>query len=182
MDAMADVDVAMIAGYGEFDVLGRCDHTSWRDYLTDIANPATHDWSQLSREWMAPPLRLLDLVSSLAEDCPEVRGLVHGDFGSNNVLADGDRITGIIDWSEAMVGDPLYDLANILFWRPWLDCMEQQAQYFERARPDRLADSRRLACYQLRIGLGELWSALGAGDRRMAEWSIGRCEEIASGV
>jgi aminoglycoside phosphotransferase (APT) family kinase protein len=38
---------------------------------------------------------------------------VHGDFGSNNVLADGEHITGVVDWSEAMIGDPLYDVANI---------------------------------------------------------------------
>lgn len=179
MEAMADADVAAIEGYGPFDPLGRGSHDSWRQYVADIADPETHDWLQDASPG-TPPFRLLDLVLNLAEACPEVRGLVHGDFGSNNVLADDDRVSGVIDWSEAMVGDPLYDLANILFWRPWLDCMEQQARYFERARSERLADRRRLACYQLRIGLGELWSALRSGNRRMAAWALSRCEEIAA--
>ncbi len=38
---------------------------------------------------------------------------MHGDFGSNNVLADGTVTTGVIDWGEAMFGDPRYDIANI---------------------------------------------------------------------
>ena len=35
----------------------------------------------------------------------------HGDLQINHVFVDGDEITGVIDWSEAGPGDPLYDLA-----------------------------------------------------------------------
>ncbi|HEV7276881.1 MAG TPA: aminoglycoside phosphotransferase family protein [Devosiaceae bacterium] len=183
MDAMARTDVTMIAGWGPFDATATAAFGSWREYLQGIADPEVHDFARAFGGEVPPALaRLVDVTCSLAESCPEVRWLVHGDFGSNNVLADDGRITGIIDWSEAMVGDPLYDLANILFWRPWLDCMEQQARYFESERPERLSDSRRLTCYQLRIGLGELSSALRAGNRRMAEWSLQRCEETAAGL
>jgi aminoglycoside phosphotransferase (APT) family kinase protein len=37
--------------------------------------------------------------------------LVHGDFRVGNVLFRGDRITGILDWEMAHVGDPGEDLA-----------------------------------------------------------------------
>ena len=36
---------------------------------------------------------------------------VHGDLQITHVFVDGDRITGVIDWSEAARGDALYDLA-----------------------------------------------------------------------
>jgi Ser/Thr protein kinase RdoA (MazF antagonist) len=36
---------------------------------------------------------------------------VHGDFQVAHVFVDGDEITGVIDWSDASRGDPLYDLA-----------------------------------------------------------------------
>jgi Ser/Thr protein kinase RdoA (MazF antagonist) len=39
--------------------------------------------------------------------------LLHGDLGSHNVLTDGDRLLGLIDWEDALSGDPVYDLA---FW------------------------------------------------------------------
>ena len=35
----------------------------------------------------------------------------HGDLQITHVFVDGDKITGVIDWSEASQGDALYDLA-----------------------------------------------------------------------
>ncbi|MFC0010564.1 phosphotransferase family protein [Devosia nitrariae] len=180
MDAIARTDVSAVSGYGPFDAEGRGGHTSWHDYLLAIADPGADGWSRASGDISETIARLFDLLHALAGHCPETRALVHGDFGSNNVLVDDARISGVIDWSEAMVGDPLYDLANILFWRPWLDCMEQQARFFDQNRPELLKDVRRLTCYQLRIGLGEASGALRQGNRRMLDWALARCEAIAS--
>jgi aminoglycoside phosphotransferase (APT) family kinase protein len=36
---------------------------------------------------------------------------IHGDLQLTHVFVDGDDVTGILDWSEASHGDPLYDLA-----------------------------------------------------------------------
>lgn len=38
---------------------------------------------------------------------------IHGDLQITHVFVDGDEITGIIDWSEASHGDPLYDVATL---------------------------------------------------------------------
>ena len=38
---------------------------------------------------------------------------VHGDFQITHVFVDGDEVTGVIDWSEAAQGDPLFDLATL---------------------------------------------------------------------
>ena len=51
----------------------------------------------------------------LIEYCPEEHKLVHGDFGSNNVLTDGQKITGVLDWDCALYGDPLFDVAGSFF-------------------------------------------------------------------
>jgi aminoglycoside phosphotransferase (APT) family kinase protein len=37
----------------------------------------------------------------------------HGDLQISHVFADGDEITGVIDWSEAAPGDAMYDLATL---------------------------------------------------------------------
>jgi len=38
---------------------------------------------------------------------------IHGDLQITHVFVDGDEVTGILDWSEARQGDPLYDLATL---------------------------------------------------------------------
>jgi aminoglycoside phosphotransferase len=38
---------------------------------------------------------------------------VHGDLQVDHVFVDGDKITGVLDWSEAGKGDALHDLATL---------------------------------------------------------------------
>jgi aminoglycoside phosphotransferase (APT) family kinase protein len=40
--------------------------------------------------------------------------LLHGDFSPRHVFARDGRIAGIIDWGDAICGDPLYDLGRVL--------------------------------------------------------------------
>jgi aminoglycoside phosphotransferase (APT) family kinase protein len=47
--------------------------------------------------------------------------LVQGDTGPANFLFDDDRVTSVIDWEWAHLGDPMEDLGNICvreFWNP----------------------------------------------------------------
>jgi hygromycin-B 4-O-kinase len=162
LDEIAKSDLACMTGFGPFDANGIGKYESWRDFLIHTAVPEIKQ--------MNPFLRRLE---ALIEHCPEISGLIHGDFGSKNVLTDGRRITAVVDWSEAMIGDPLYDVANVFFWRTWLDCMEQQARYFETYRPDLPDLNDRLLCYQLRIGLSEVFSKSDA-----AGWAMSRCGEL----
>ena len=39
--------------------------------------------------------------------------LLHGDLGSHNVFTDGRDVTAVIDWEDALSGDPVFDIA---FW------------------------------------------------------------------
>lgn len=38
---------------------------------------------------------------------------IHGDLQVAHVFVDADEVTGVLDWSEAGEGDPLYDLATL---------------------------------------------------------------------
>lgn len=179
MDEIAASDASDLSGFGPFDAQGRGRYGSWWHYLTAVASPTLYDWAALeARIDRAVVDACLETIVAHAAHCPEVRQVVHGDFGSNNVLTDGRRITGVIDWSEAMIGDPLYDLANILFWRPWLACMERQARYFETVEPGRLRDVERLRCYQLRIGLEQLYQSARLGADDDVAWASARCREV----
>ncbi len=163
---LAAQDLGFVTGFGPFTAAGRAPYATWREFLLE---PLDHSWPD--PDAVKP---LLDRLRHLAPHCPEVHGLIHGDFGSNNVLALGSRITALLDWSEAAAGDPLYDVANVLFWRTWLPCMEQLASYLETAMPGWRSLHDRLLCYQLRIGLEEILHAPGHLD----SWAWQRCRQL----
>jgi aminoglycoside phosphotransferase (APT) family kinase protein len=43
---------------------------------------------------------------------------MHGDLQVAHVFVDGDKVTGVVDWSEAGQGDALYDLAILTLGHP----------------------------------------------------------------
>lgn len=55
------------------------------------------------------------------------RHLVHGDCGLHNTMGEGDRLTALLDWEFAHLGDPAEDLAYCRFLvsqiLPWDDFM-----------------------------------------------------------
>ena len=53
--------------------------------------------------------------------------LLHGDFWLGNLLWQGDELTGIVDWEDAMLGDPLADLGKSrleMLWALGREAME----------------------------------------------------------
>ena len=143
MKAMGESPVQTIEGFGLFDASGKAPFATWREYLLSSAALPGADPG------------LTEIVDRFVDFCPEQRQLVHGDFGSNNVLSEGYNITGVLDWSEAMIGDPLYDVANVFFWRGWLDCMEALAVYLEKQMHPIANCRERVHCYQACIALRE---------------------------
>ena len=42
----------------------------------------------------------------------EIGALCHGDPKPDHLLVDAGRLAGVIDWGDAVVGDPLWDIAR----------------------------------------------------------------------
>lgn len=64
--------------------------------------------------------------------------LLHGDFWPGNVLWREGRISGVIDWEDAAIGDPLYDLAITrldLLWAYGPSAEEPFTAAYARAAP-----------------------------------------------
>lgn len=59
--------------------------------------------------------------------------LVHGDLIMHNLLTDGKRLTGVLDWEYAQYGDAFYDLARVIYYqecaRSYVE--EERDEFFE---------------------------------------------------
>jgi aminoglycoside phosphotransferase (APT) family kinase protein len=49
---------------------------------------------------------------------PRTPVFTHGDLHVAHVFVDGDKITGVVDWTEAGPGDALFDLASLTLGHP----------------------------------------------------------------
>ncbi len=81
------------------------------DPLSDI-NPPVVDAHPVGRALLAEARTRLERC-----DPSELRGgdIVHGDFAPENLLVDGGRVTGVVDWERCRVGDAAFDLVGALY-------------------------------------------------------------------
>ncbi|WP_082468720.1 phosphotransferase family protein [Sciscionella sediminilitoris] len=94
--------------------------------LTDFGRPQgfldrqVHRWrKQLDASHSRELPAAEELFERLAARVPEESAfaIVHGDYRLDNLLVDaGDRITAVLDWEMATLGDPLTDLALMLVY------------------------------------------------------------------
>ena len=163
-DAIAWTDVQATRGYGHWDATGTGRSATWRGCLTTIGDDESEgfyrNWHALFREsflerdvYDTVYRRLLQLAAV----CPEERALIHNDYQFENVLTDGRRVTGVIDWANALYGDPLYEVARLIWWSGWpgwwYDAVADLLQTRYGAAP-RYAE--RIACYTCHVVLDDL--------------------------
>ena len=162
LDALASADLGDTHSYGQWSIDGNGEDVSWRAFLVAIAANRDQgyyrDWHDLFRDsFLERDLfdALYRRMLALADRCPEERHLIHCDLHFDNILADGQRITAIIDWGNACYGDPLYDVA-------WLRRVNALGETFV---DPALIDDRygaapnyreRIACYEFALGLDDL--------------------------
>ena len=140
---------------------GDAPHQSWSDWLRAAVEGAGEGRIAGWREALAAVPGAMARYETGAERfeaamaaCPEVRLVAHTDLGAGNTLTAGGRISGIIDWGNAVAGDPLYDIAHLTFWAPWhTGCPEA---LLRRSAAEVLGDANfaeRVYAYELHISL-----------------------------
>ena len=80
--------------------------------------------------------------------------LLHGDPGNHNFIVGDEGIRGVIDWEDALLGDPLFDLASLCTFHPERRHEAIFAAYGAQVRPGTLAFER-FWLYFLRIALAK---------------------------
>ena len=98
--------------------------------------------------------------------------LVHGDFGHDNVLIDGPRVTAVLDWGNDKRGDPLWDLA-------YLSCWSRRLVPIFAARFGHLPDyAARTQLYHLRMALDGLRFYARTDQRPAYDWIKERLADL----
>jgi len=88
---------------------GGIDTTNWQTYINSVLDYMKRSYASLAFD----PLPVFyDGIMSLRNRLPAPGRLsvCHGDFQPSNFLYENGRVTGIIDWENAHVGDPREDL------------------------------------------------------------------------
>jgi aminoglycoside phosphotransferase (APT) family kinase protein len=80
------------------------------DWLVGQAHNAT----RRHRDWGSLPTRLIDQIDDFVSDYhPTATCLVHGDVTEDHIFIERGEIIGLIDWGDAMITDPFYDLGAL---------------------------------------------------------------------
>jgi hygromycin-B 7''-O-kinase len=82
-----------------------------RDWLAELRATCV----ERQRRWKMLPARLIDQIDGyLATPAPD-RRLVHADLHWHHLFVQHGRLTGIIDWGDAILADPYYELPALHF-------------------------------------------------------------------
>lgn len=157
MNAIHHNDVSSYKGWGLTDTTGTGRFASWTQYLLSFYDQKfAFAWPDLIHQTFLEQEvyeTFLNAMKRLLPCCPAEKYLVHGDFGFDNVLSDGQRITGVLDWADSRLGDFVYDLAYLDFWSrdiPYGDLWQAYAA----ASGNRVPHfEERMRCYMLHVGL-----------------------------
>lgn len=163
--------------YGYWDGLGRAGINSWREFMLhrDDKLVNSHPEDDLIK-------KLHQSIQDLGQYLPEDRYLVHGDFGFNNLITDGEIITGVLDWGESVYGDFIYDVAWLTFWPSEIDFAEVFKKHYQERGKEVEHFEGRLRCYQLQIGLGSLGFFAKSEQKDAYNWTKDRLIKMLDNI
>jgi aminoglycoside phosphotransferase (APT) family kinase protein len=119
-------------------------------------------------KWAAIRSQIAALSHTIFTGAP---ALLHGDYWPGNWLWQGTQLTGVIDWEDAAIGDPLSDVA--------CTCLELRYMYgTEGADCFLKAYGRHHAIDHDRLALWQIYVAA-AGQHSMANWGLESSREAA---
>ncbi len=94
---------------------------TWKGMLLSIFNGNDFDWTDVAERESLDKELILGSVNNITKKIENTvfdlkdYSLLHTDFNQRNLFIDplSYEISGIIDWEDAMFGDPLYDFARV---------------------------------------------------------------------
>ena len=164
IDKLSKIEVPANSGFGKFDANGIARFNNWREYIEAVYDDKIYNWQKFNFE--QSDFSVIDKAFTALQtniDCIAVNQLsclIHGDLGGSNLLTDGKQISGIIDWNYSMYGDPLYEIAQMLFWTDNEDS-KRYKPLVSALKDKYLTDDinkKKIYCYIVRMGLEEIYN------------------------
>jgi hygromycin-B 4-O-kinase len=175
LERIQSIDIHAYQKYGYWGSDGHATGDSWKDPVVSQVTAPQSKWAEVVRSsesdrklYEKVQRRVIELVDS----CPEDRHLLHGDFGFNNILVQGNVITGVLDWGDSQYGDFLYDVAWMDYFSWKFSYSEAYLRYYEEREGAPANYKERLLCYKLWVGLCA--TGFFASTRQMDKYSWSR--------
>jgi aminoglycoside phosphotransferase (APT) family kinase protein len=135
-----------LPGWGRVGDDGRGESESWQAWLRQSVDEAIAQLGdRLPASFTAAAHRAVD-------DTPEPHkgSILHGDLGLSHFLVDPHtgHLTGLLDWADAIIGDPLYDVATFSMGGPAGDSIQDVLQPRLIAAYGAEADDPRIRLYR----------------------------------
>lgn len=153
---MSEIKLDRSKGYGWISPTGETAFNTWEEMIInsfrDDDGGFHHNWTQLyetsflEREVFQQGY---DKMLELLQFAPDHPGLVHGDFHLGNMLSDGKKVTGIVDWEMSMHGDFVLDVAGLHFWSEHLSFPERVQEAWQKKGKEIPHFEERLQAYMI---------------------------------
>lgn len=159
LDSIHEAKIDPTGKFGYWNEDGNAKFESWKAFILDYEDEVYSNWDNLYRKTILEKDvvdQAIKMISGLVHFLPEERFLVHGDYGFNNVVSDGNKITGVLDWGESKYGDFLYDVAWLEFFSSSIKYGDIFKEHYASVGTEIQNYDERLLCYQLHLGIGSL--------------------------
>ena len=192
MTALQSVNLDWMKGFGTITPEGQGTFRSWREALLDINNDRpdslTHGWKNILEKNPAAQRkydRFYEQLVKLVPFRPEQKHLIHSDLLYQNLFVDNHRISAVLDWGCAMIGDPVYDIAIFNFFEPWYPAFAQTKlvqrmgeSYIVQSPYNSLNFEQRMTAYQIHLTLGNIAYCIYSDGKHDYNEHIDRLEEV----
>ena len=175
LETMKNINIDYNKGYGYFDSKGDAPYGSWKGFIQAVINDKEYKFYNIDMKKNNVIEKSLNEIEKYYNILDERKCLIHGDFGSYNVLSN-DKTIFLIDWSLGLYGDPLYEIANVLFWNE--KCLNPLIKEINKKIITDDNIRLKIYIYMLRTGLEEINMNLKNNNAKNNEWLNNRIEDI----
>lgn len=114
-------DISKTSGYGDVDFdTGNAQYSTWKSSLKNELLDLNIDALRQSARNISLPDDMVDkFVKQFNDNLPyvsEIRRLLHGDPGGDNVLVNDGEVVALLDWEQMAYGDWMRDFSRFSFW------------------------------------------------------------------